>query len=118
MDYESLHGPGVSNFSSSPPRKKSHLLLENYRLTKPDRMPTISAAHALQHLKMSPTRCISTGLPPLDLGLQNRDPQSESVDPFYGGVSRGKVTEVYGPPGVGKTALGLVLSEMMRRNSC
>ncbi|CAG8951989.1 hypothetical protein HYFRA_00000724 [Hymenoscyphus fraxineus] len=94
MDYESLHGPGVSNFSSSPPH----------------RMPTVSAAHALQHLTTSPTRCISTGLPPLDLGLQNRDPQSETVDPFYGGVSRGKVTEVYGPPGVGKTALGMQIA--------
>lgn len=72
-------------------------------------MPTVSAAHALQHLKTSPTRCISTGLSALDLGLQNRDAQSESLDPFYGGVSRGKVTEVYGPPGVGKTALGFVV---------
>lgn len=25
---------------------------------------------------------------------------------FHGGVSRGKVTEIYGPSGVGKTALG------------
>jgi predicted ATP-dependent serine protease len=28
-----------------------------------------------------------------------------NLDAAFGGVSRGKVTEIYGPPGVGKTAL-------------
>lgn len=69
-------------------------------------MPTVSAAQVLQDLKASTTRCISTGLPLLDAFLQNRELVSLDVDPVYGGVSRGKVTEVYGPPGVGKTALG------------
>jgi RecA/RadA recombinase len=69
-------------------------------------MPTVSAAQALQDLKSSPTRCISTGLDLLDCFLQNRKWVSSGVEPLYGGVSRGKVTEVYGPPGVGKTALG------------
>jgi RecA/RadA recombinase len=69
-------------------------------------MPTVSAAQALQDLKSSPIRCISTGLNLLDAFLQNREWISSDVEPVYGGVSRGKVTEVYGPPGVGKTALG------------
>jgi RecA/RadA recombinase len=69
-------------------------------------MPTVSAAQALQDLKASTTRCISTGLPLLDSFLQKREWGSLDMDPVYGGVSRGKVTEVYGPPGVGKTALG------------
>lgn len=30
-------------------------------------------------------------------------------DAFGGGVSRGKVTEIWGPPGVGKTCLGYVV---------
>jgi RecA/RadA recombinase len=69
-------------------------------------MPTVSAVQALQDLKASPTRCISTGLNLLDSLLQNREWVSSDVEALYGGVSRGKVTEVYGPPGVGKTALG------------
>lgn len=71
-------------------------------------MPTVSAAQALQELETSPTRCISTGLNNLDLALQNKDSiqASTSADQNYGGISRGKVTEFYGPPGVGKTALG------------
>ena len=69
-------------------------------------MPTVSAAQALQDLKSSPTRCISTSLNLLDAFLQNRELASSDVESLHGGVSRGKVTEVYGPPGVGKTALG------------
>ena len=69
-------------------------------------MPTVSAAQALQDLKSSHTRGISTGLDLLDAFLQNRESVSSDVEPLYGGVSRGKVTEVYGPPGIGKTALG------------
>ncbi|TVY43799.1 DNA repair protein [Lachnellula occidentalis] len=94
MDYDSIHGPGISNFSSPI----AH------------RMPTISAAQALEDLKSSPTRCISTGLSLLDHALQNREPQLPETEPFYGGVSRGEVTEIYGPPGVGKTALGMQLA--------
>jgi hypothetical protein len=71
-------------------------------------MPTVSAAQALEDLESSPTRCISTSLPLLDCALQNREPQLQEGESFYGGVSRGRVTEVYGPPGVGKTALGSV----------
>ncbi|KAF8855285.1 P-loop containing nucleoside triphosphate hydrolase protein [Acephala macrosclerotiorum] len=69
-------------------------------------MPTVSAAQALLDLNSSPTRCISTGLPLLDRALQNREPMTSDAEPLYGGVSRGKLTEIYGPPGVGKTALG------------
>jgi hypothetical protein len=71
-------------------------------------MPTVSAAQALEDLKSSPTRCISTGLPLLDYALQNRESQLQESESFYGGVSRGRVTEIYGPPGVGKTAIGSV----------
>ncbi|KAG4428584.1 hypothetical protein IFR05_015935, partial [Cadophora sp. M221] len=94
MDYNSIHGPGHSNFSSST----AH------------RMPTVSAAQALRDLKTSPTRCISTGLSILDCMLQNREPEFSDAESLFGGVSRGKVTEIYGPPGVGKTALGMQLA--------
>lgn len=95
MDYASMHRPGISNFSSSSPH----------------RLPTVSAAAALQDLNSSPTRCISTGLKDLDAVLQNRDPATIfEGEAFYGGVSKGKVTEICGPPGVGKTSLGLQLA--------
>ncbi len=69
-------------------------------------MPTVSAAQALQNLKSSWTRCISTGIGLLDCALQNQEPVALHEEPVCGGVSRGKVTEVFGPPGIGKTALG------------
>jgi len=71
-------------------------------------MPTVSAAQALQDLNSPATRCVSTGLRGLDCALQNREAEALTADTerLYGGVSRGQLTEVYGPPGVGKTALG------------
>ncbi|PVH86045.1 P-loop containing nucleoside triphosphate hydrolase protein [Cadophora sp. DSE1049] len=94
MDYNSIHGLGHSNFSSPI----AH------------RMPTVSAAQALQDLKTSPMRCISTGLDLLDCVLQNRETVVSETESLPSGVSRGKVTEIYGPPGVGKTALGMQLA--------
>ena len=76
------------------------------QLTLPDRMPTVSAVQALQDLNSPGTRSISTGLPGFDCALQNREAPSLDAVNQYGGVSRGQVTEVYGPPGVGKTAFG------------
>ena len=75
-----------------------------------DRMPTVSAAQALQHLKSSPTRCISSGLSLLDCALQNQQLDVSDDETVHAGVSRGRVTEIYGPPGVGKTALGMQLA--------
>jgi len=69
-------------------------------------MPTVSAAQALQDLNSPATRNISTGLQGLDRALQNGEALTSNPASQYSGVSRGQVTEVYGPPGVGKTALG------------
>ena len=38
--------------------------------------------------------------------LQNREPAFADAESLPGGVSRGMMTEIYGPPGVGKTAIG------------
>ncbi|KAK6585286.1 hypothetical protein PZA11_002013 [Diplocarpon coronariae] len=94
MDYNTIHGPGFSNFSSP----LAH------------RMPTVSAAQALQDLSSSSTRCISTGLHFLDCCLQNKEQSFSTTESVFGGVSRGTVTEIYGPPGVGKTALCMQLA--------
>ncbi len=70
-------------------------------------MPTVSAAQAIQNLTTSsPDRHISTGLPSLDVCLQNRAVDLSNDDGLPAGVTRGRVTEIYGPPGVGKTAIG------------
>ena len=74
------------------------------KLNVKDRLPTFSASQALQSLSSTPRRPISTGLRRLDAALQGREYDSSSQDELLGGISRGEVTEVYGPPGVGKTA--------------
>jgi hypothetical protein len=94
---------------SHPPPHVSQSLSQGRRvpkLTLLDRMPTVSAAKALHDLNSPATRSISTGLRGLDCALQNREAPPLDAASQYGGVSRGQVTEVYGPPGVGKTAFG------------
>jgi RecA/RadA recombinase len=75
-------------------------------------MPAVSAADALRDLNSADTsRYVSTSLSELDVLLghrsANHDGRNDNVEEARsGGVVRGQVTEVVGPPGVGKTALG------------
>ncbi|KAJ4986820.1 rad55 protein [Stagonosporopsis vannaccii] len=66
------------------------------------RLPTVSASQALQGLEARGARTVPTGLAQLDRLLA---PPSLRGQPVAGGFARGKVTEVCGPPGVGKTSL-------------
>ncbi|KAH7328255.1 P-loop containing nucleoside triphosphate hydrolase protein [Stachybotrys elegans] len=93
MDYHSIHGYDVSSFATS----------ETHRL------PTISASQALNELHSRPANPISTGLKDLDDGLLGSSGDSQEPSPL-GGVKRGQVTEIWGPPGAGKTALGMQLA--------
>ncbi|KAF2261491.1 P-loop containing nucleoside triphosphate hydrolase protein [Lojkania enalia] len=68
------------------------------------RLPTVSASQALQNIQQRGARAISTGLAQLNRILGPRGPPGRSTE---GGLVRGKVTEVYGPSGVGKTAFGI-----------
>ena len=45
----------------------------------------------------------------MDAFLQNREIGSSSQDSLNGGLTRGHVTEIYGPPGVGKSTFAWVL---------
>ncbi|MCJ1356863.1 MAG: hypothetical protein MMC33_006859 [Icmadophila ericetorum] len=83
--------PDRSNFSSP---SSSH------------RLPTISAIDALNNVTTTRHSAISTGLPALDRVLQGRKAHVGSQGEGTGGLSRGAITEVYGPPGVGKTCFG------------
>ncbi|KAL1887220.1 hypothetical protein Cpir12675_006645 [Ceratocystis pirilliformis] len=82
-----------------------------------DRLPAVSAAEALDDPDDDSLRPISTGLDDLDavlspvpdLELQNASPDSnsEAGDLSRGGIPLGQITEVWGPPGVGKTTFGI-----------
>ncbi|KAL8399883.1 hypothetical protein RB594_000337 [Gaeumannomyces avenae] len=109
--YYSVHGRDVSSFD----------------LPSTHRLPTVSAAQAHADLSCDPSRFVSTGLDALDAQLSaapgdggggdddhgGRTPAAAA--PVGGGVRRGIVTEIWGPPGVGKTSLGLHLASNVLR---
>ncbi|KAH8728946.1 P-loop containing nucleoside triphosphate hydrolase protein [Phaeosphaeriaceae sp. PMI808] len=68
------------------------------------RLPTVSASQALQNLHTHGARTVSTGITQLNKLLI---PHSLPGHHVPGGYMRGKVTEIFGPPGVGKTSLGI-----------
>lgn len=71
-----------------------------------DRLPTVSAAQVLDELDGDPSRHVSTGLYDLDRALAGTVPSNCSAIHGPGGVVRGQITEIWGPPGAGKTGLG------------
>ncbi|KAJ4363083.1 hypothetical protein N0V83_010203 [Neocucurbitaria cava] len=71
------------------------------------RLPTVSASQALQSLQTRGARTVSTGISQLNKLLA---PPSLPGHDASGGYMRGKVTEVFGPSGVGKTAFGIQAS--------
>lgn len=78
-----------------------------------DRLPTISASQALQNAA-SRKLGISTSLPNLDQAFRSSFAMSSSK-----GLPRGQLTEVYGPPGVGKTAFAMQLaSNALHEGDC
>ncbi|KIW86853.1 uncharacterized protein Z519_12474 [Cladophialophora bantiana CBS 173.52] len=81
----------IHNFSTSPSQH---------------RLPTVSAIEALTKIS-SKSQGIPCSLPALDTVLANEINGLSTTTP---GIQRGHVTEVYGPPGVGKTTFGLQVS--------
>ncbi|KAI9761088.1 MAG: hypothetical protein M4579_001240 [Chaenotheca gracillima] len=72
------------------------------------RLPTVSASQALQSLgSVSSRRAVPTGLARLDAILQDKDLKFKQDAAAQGGLSRGQVTEISGPSGVGTTAFAL-----------
>jgi RecA/RadA recombinase len=66
----------------------------------------VSASAALDELASDVISNIPTGLAGLDRVLVAHSPAGILGDDSPGGIARGQVTEFWGPPGVGKTALG------------
>ncbi|MCJ1234345.1 hypothetical protein MMC14_002306 [Varicellaria rhodocarpa] len=81
--------------------------VSNFTSSSSHRLPTVSASEAFSKLASSHRLPISTGLACLDELLQCKDSASEGQQAPPGGLRRGQVTEVYGPPGVGKTSLAI-----------
>ncbi|KAF4977589.1 hypothetical protein FZEAL_5903 [Fusarium zealandicum] len=75
-----------------------------------DRLPTVSASQALDELRDDASNHISTGLEDLDQALYGAGSVDSQDSTHRGGIHRGQVTEIWGPPGTGKTALGLQLT--------
>jgi RecA/RadA recombinase len=77
--------------------------ITNHVVLYTDRLPTVSASQALDRLHARGSRAVSTGLAQLNRILSPASLPGRNIE---GGLARGKVTEVYGPSGVGKTAFG------------
>ncbi|TQN73012.1 DNA repair protein rhp55 [Colletotrichum shisoi] len=90
--YHSVHEKDISSFD----------------LPSTHRLPTVSAAEALEDLDDDVARHISTGIDRLDEALAFPGPLQESGTARKG-LQRGQVSEIWGPPGSGKTALGIQL---------
>ncbi|KAF5027799.1 hypothetical protein F66182_98 [Fusarium sp. NRRL 66182] len=94
MDYHAIHGYDRASFDTPG----TH------------RLPTISASQALDELDSDASTHISTGVEGLDRALLGPAFVDSQDSVLKGGVQRGQVTEIWGPPGTGKTALGLQLT--------
>lgn len=106
MDYHARHGHDVCSFDLPSTRKLRYPPLSMLRIDKNflDRLPTVSAAQALEGLTGDPSAHVSTGLPKLDRALTGRTTTASNEE---SGLSKGQITEIWGPPGVGKTAVGI-----------
>ncbi|KAK2592832.1 hypothetical protein QQS21_009470 [Conoideocrella luteorostrata] len=75
-----------------------------------DRLPTVQASQALNELQDDNHLYISTGLEELDNALLPPSLADSQNSCTRGGVKRGQVTELWGPPGTGKTAISIQLT--------
>lgn len=65
----------------------------------------MQASQALNDLQDGTNLYISTGLDGLDKALLSRFTTESQKASHHGGVKRGQVTELWGPPGAGRTAI-------------
>ncbi|KAI1800259.1 P-loop containing nucleoside triphosphate hydrolase protein [Daldinia bambusicola] len=99
MVYPSIHGQDISSFD----------------LTSTHRLPTVSAAQALEDLGTDPQRFLPTNIEALDQTLNDVIPESNNTSPRPGGLQKGQVIEIWGPPGSGKTSFGTQLAANVLR---
>lgn len=83
------------------------------KLNEIDLVPSATALQILEDLERDGPKCVSTGLEALDgllvkpsRGLGPSQGTGTGDGNRHGGVQQGQITEIWGPPGVGKTAFG------------
>ena len=111
MDY---HGHDIASFDlplprkSRTPRRPWHgaACPSLLSLAPPDRLPTVSAADALEQLMTDGSRRVPTGLDALDRALSGFTRHAGARSTLPGGFSKGQVIEVWGPPASGETSFG------------
>ncbi|PYH96577.1 hypothetical protein BO71DRAFT_428004, partial [Aspergillus ellipticus CBS 707.79] len=81
-------------------------------------IPASQALHASTAFPASGTTAISTGLPALDeaISVSATDNLPDLDDAESKGLPLGRVTEIFGPPGAGKTSLALSAAATALRN--
>lgn len=94
MDYHAIHGHDRASFDTCD----TH------------RLPTVAASQVLDELQDHTSSLISTGLANLDQALLGPASVDAQDSTRQGGIKRGQVTEIWGPPGSGRTALGIQLA--------
>ncbi|KAL3955756.1 hypothetical protein ACCO45_011319 [Purpureocillium lilacinum] len=94
MDYHFIHGHDISSFDAPG----AH------------RLPTVAASQALDELEHNARVGIVTGLDSLDRALCGPETADSPDAASQGTIKRGQVTEIWGPPGTGKTALALQMT--------
>ncbi|KAI1326242.1 P-loop containing nucleoside triphosphate hydrolase protein [Xylariaceae sp. FL0255] len=100
--YESIHGRDVSSFD----------------LSSTHRLPTVSAAQALDDMRADSSLFLSTGLDILDRTLNNVSVQDSGDSVAHGGLQKGHIIEVWGPPGSGKSTFGMQIAARTLRDGC
>ncbi|KAG8425222.1 hypothetical protein J3458_001950 [Metarhizium acridum] len=100
MDYHSIHGHDVSSFD----------------IVGTHRLPTVQASQALNELQDDSNLYLSTGLEELDQVLLPPPPTGSPSSTSIGGIKKGQITEIWGPPGTGKTAVSIQLAANSIRN--
>ncbi|KAI0486168.1 P-loop containing nucleoside triphosphate hydrolase protein [Xylaria cf. heliscus] len=100
--YESIHGKDVSSFD----------------LTSTHRLPTVSAAQALDDLKTSPRQLIHTGLEALDQTLAGVSLEDGDEPRHHRGIQKGQIVEVWGPPASGKTTFAMQIAANTLQDGC
>ena len=110
MDYHAIHGHDIASFPTSETREPQELLknalVQTSNCLAIDRLPTVSASQVLDGLESQTLDCVPSGVEPLDKLFSNNGQASTEDSRSSAGVKRGQVTDVWGPPGTGKTAFG------------
>ncbi|KAI1757357.1 P-loop containing nucleoside triphosphate hydrolase protein [Xylaria castorea] len=100
--YESIHGKDVSSFD----------------FTSTHRLPTVSAAQAFDDLRTGPRQFIRTGLEALDQTLAGVSFETNDGPPYYRGMQKGQIVEVWGPPASGKTTFAMQIAANTLQDGC